>query len=76
MNGVEGISTEFERSFTKDVVRGIVAFANTQGGTVYIGIDDDGTVIGVESPDKVLLQAVNTVRDSIKPDIALLYHVV
>ena len=29
----------------------IVAFANSNGGTVYVGVGDDGTVLGVEDAD-------------------------
>lgn len=47
-----------------------VAFANTDGGTVLIGVDDNGNTIGLEDPDKILLQVVNTIRDTIQPDIA------
>ena len=33
-------------------------FANTEGGTLYIGINDDGSVEGVENPDAVMLQVM------------------
>ena len=33
----------------------IIAFANCDGGKIYIGIEDDGTVIGVEDSDSVAL---------------------
>ena len=52
----------------------LVAFANTKGGTLYIGVEDNGTVVGVNSSDRVTLQINNMVRDSIKPDITMFVH--
>ena len=40
----------------------LVAFANTKGGTLYIGVEDNGTVVGVNSADRVTLQINNMVR--------------
>lgn len=39
---------EFKTSFNDDVIISLVAFANNKGGTVYIGIADDGDVKGVK----------------------------
>jgi len=62
---------ELKEVFVSDIKKEVVAFANTNGGTIYIGVSDDGAIIGVETPDKVLLQAVNVIRDSIKPDVTM-----
>ena len=29
----------------------VIAFANTDGGKIYIGINDDGSVQGIQNPD-------------------------
>jgi len=63
--------TEFKREFVSDINKAVVAFANTNGGTLYIGIDDDGSVIGVANIDSEMLKVSNSVRDTIKPDITL-----
>jgi ATP-dependent DNA helicase RecG len=55
--------------FTDEIKRTAVAFANTSGGKIYIGIDDDGTVVGLDAPDLTARQAGDSVRNSIKPDI-------
>lgn len=65
----EGTAVEYKEKFTPEVKKTIVAFANTSGGKLYIGVNDDGVPVGVDSPDDVLLQLTNTIRDSIKPDI-------
>lgn len=67
----EGFMVEFKREYTDDIKKEVVAFANSQGGTIYVGIEDDGAIAGVEQPDSVLLQIVNSVRNSIKPDVTM-----
>ncbi len=44
----EGESVEFKSTFSKSVIETLVAFANTKGGDIYVGINDDGTILGVE----------------------------
>ena len=62
---------ELKSEVVSDICKEIIAFANTKGGTLYIGVKDDGTVIGIADADKVILQINNMVRDSIKPDITM-----
>lgn len=62
---------ELKSMVVSDICKEIIAFANTKGGTLYIGVTDDGTPIGVEDPDQVILQLNNKVRDSIKPDVTM-----
>ena len=38
---------ELKRELTKDIKKEIIAFANSKGGTIYIGIDDTGKVVGL-----------------------------
>ena len=38
----ESQTLEFKTTFNRDVIETLVAFANTQGGTVLIGVADDG----------------------------------
>ena len=37
----------------------IVAFANSEGGTLYLGVDDDGSVVGVDDADAAFQTLVN-----------------
>lgn len=41
----------------------MIAFANCEGGKLYIGVQDDGTVIGLDNPDETALQVSNMIRD-------------
>lgn len=57
-----------------DIKKEIIAFANCDGGTVYVGVADDGKVLGVENADECALQISNTVRDAVKPDVTMFIH--
>ena len=67
----ENLTTEFKREYTDEIKKTIVAFANTAGGTLYIGINDDKSIAGADNPDDTLLQVSNVVRSAIKPDLTL-----
>jgi len=47
----EGFEVEFKRkvSSPEKIARALIAFANTRGGHILFGVDDDGSVVGVES---------------------------
>ena len=62
---------ELKLEVVDDICKEVIAFANTKGGTIYIGVQNDGEVIGVENADKVTLRINNMIRDSIKPDVTM-----
>jgi predicted HTH transcriptional regulator len=47
----EGFEVEFKRkvSTPAKIARALIAFANTKGGHILFGVDDDGSIVGVES---------------------------
>lgn len=57
-----------------DIKKEIIAFANCDGGTVYVGVADDGKVLGVENADECALQISDMVRDAVKPDVTMFIH--
>lgn len=65
---------ELKSEVVGDICKEVIAFANTKGGTLYIGVQNDGQIVGVENADKVTLQINNMVRDSIKPDVTMFVH--
>ena len=67
----ESGTVELKRKYVDDIKKTVIAFANGDGGTVYIGVEDDGAVTGVEDPDGTMLQAANALRDAIRPDVTL-----
>lgn len=68
---VESMTTELKREYTDDIKYAVVAFANTDGGKIYVGINDDGSVYGVGSTDATVLRITNMIRDSIRPDVTM-----
>ena len=43
----ESETVELKEIVVDDIKKEIIAFANCEGGKLYIGVQDDGTVIGV-----------------------------
>lgn len=65
----ESETIEFKAIVVEDIKNEMVAFANSQGGTLFVGVLDDGEWIGVDDVDAAMLQISNMVRDAIKPDV-------
>ena len=70
----ESETVELKAIVVEDIKKEIIAFANSDGGTLYIGVADNGEVVGLDNPDSVALQISNMVRDSIKPDVTMFIH--
>lgn len=70
----ESETIELKEVVVDDIKKEIIAFANCDGGKLYIGVQDDGTIIGLDNADSVSLQISNMVRDAIKPDITMFLH--
>lgn len=53
----EGQHLEFKHkiSHPEKVVREMIAFANSEGGTILVGVDDNGELVGLKYPDEELL---------------------
>lgn len=65
----EDIVTEFKREFVNDFNKEIIAFANTDGGKIYIGIEDNGNVCGITDVDGVMQSCVSHIKNTISPDV-------
>ena len=74
MSYQESETVELKSVVVDDIKKEIIAFANSDGGKLYIGVRDDGEVAGLDDPDGTALQVSNMVRDSIKPDITMFLH--
>lgn len=68
---MESKTVEYKREYADDIKYAVVAFANTDGGKIYIGVDDDGNACGVTEPDTVMLRVTNMIRDVIRPDVTM-----
>ena len=51
----ESETIELKEVVVDEIKKEIIAFANCDGGKLYIGVQDDGTVVGVDDPDGVSL---------------------
>lgn len=60
---------EFKRAFSDEVIISLVAFANTKGGTVYIGVDDNGIMKGIDLNKETVAQWINEVKNKTAPTI-------
>lgn len=65
----EGRTHEYKRDLSslRSVLKTLVAFANTAGGTLVVGRDDGGTVTGLSDPDDDAERLANAVADGIAP---------
>lgn len=64
---------EFKEKIENDkIIKELTAFANSDGGYVFIGIRDDGTIIGVnDSPNKVRDDLQNSINNNLDPPIGI-----
>ncbi|TLY32291.1 MAG: ATP-binding protein [Ignavibacteria bacterium] len=67
----EGFTIEFKRriSSPEKIARTIISFANTKGGTILFGVDDDGSIAGVESEKSEIELIELAGRDCCDPPI-------
>ncbi len=71
MKFLESFNVELKEILTSELKKEVVAFANTCDGTIYIGISDNGEIIGVENSDDIMERAGASIRNSIKPDLSM-----
>ena len=67
----ENEKIEFKSNILGDIYKEVIAFANTDGGTVYIGINDDGEIAPPHDVDDVYTRVTNGIRDAIAPDVTI-----
>ena len=67
MQKFESETVEFKEKLNETLPKEIVAFLNTDGGSIYIGIKDDGSPIGVSKVDENLKKISDIITDSIEP---------
>jgi ATP-dependent DNA helicase RecG len=64
----ENSGTEFKRDDIRPehLAKAMVAFLNLQGGRFLLGVEDDGTISGLQRPD-VQEWVLNVFRDKVTP---------
>lgn len=62
---------EYKSQMIEDLYREVIAFANSDGGVIYIGIDNQGNLTGIDNVDETYTRITNGIRDAIAPDITM-----
>jgi len=73
---IETKTIEFKREYNEKVNKTLLAFLNTEGGELYLGMSDDHSVYGLEGDiDLLCRKIVSSFRDSVSPAPTAFYDV-
>ena len=64
----ESEDLELKKIWSARALKSVSAFANGSGGTIIVGVDDDGTLVGVDDPDNVCTSITSSISDNIRPN--------
>ena len=74
---IESNRVEFKRELNDSLEKEVVGFLNySEGGEIYIGIADDGTVIGIENADDLQKRIVDRIKNNVFPSTMGLFDVI
>ncbi len=65
---VESENLELKERYTDSIAREIVSFLNTSGGTIIIGVKDNGEIIGADKIDETLRKVSDIITNGIEPN--------
>ena len=65
----EDIQNEFKTSFNEEAIEALVAFANTKGGSVYIGVTNTKRIVGVSLGHETIVEWINEIKTKTVPAI-------
>jgi len=65
----ESETVEFKSMFGKEVIESIVAFSNSKGGKVIIGVNDNKNIIGVTVSDESIQKWINEIKQNTNPQV-------
>ena len=65
----ESDTVEFKTNFNRGVIESMVAFANTIGGALYVGVKDNGTIVGVDISKESIQNWVNEMKNKTSPTV-------
>jgi predicted HTH transcriptional regulator len=74
----ENFKIEFKRQFSsiEKIAKELIAFANTKGGMILFGVDDDGTIYGVESEKSEIDLIHEAARNYCEPPVDPIVQVI
>lgn len=59
------------KDICKDIAEALVAFANADGGELLVGVEDDGTISGIQHAETDIKQMLEAVKTHVHPEINL-----
>ncbi len=65
----ENAATEFKENFDQEVIETAVAFANTNGGIIFIGVSDRGDISGITVGKETLRDVSNRIAQATEPRV-------
>lgn len=65
----ESYTTELKEVINSDFKKEVIAFANADGGEIYVGVTNQGKIIGVKDVELDMERISSMIRDGIKPDL-------
>lgn len=70
----ESQNTEYKESWRDEYLKWVCGFANAAGGRIYIGVRDDGKVVGVHNSKRFIEEIPSKIKDTmgILADVNLL----
>lgn len=71
----ESQTTEFKQLWKDEYIKTISAFTNSDGGKLFVGVDDDGNIVGIDNTKKLLEDIPNKVRDILGVMVNVNLHV-
>lgn len=74
---IEDVRNEFKVKLTDKFEEEVISFLNTNGGNIYIGINDKGDIVGINGKIDLLQRTIkDRIKDNIMPSTLWLYDVV
>ena len=74
---IEDVRNEFKVKLTDKFEEEVISFLNTNGGNIYIGINDKGDIVGINGKIDLLQRTIkDIIKDNIMPSTLGLYDVV
>lgn len=64
MKEKEHQSVEWKQAWRDEYLKWICGYANAYGGTIYIGTDDNGNVVGIDNARELLERIPNKITDT------------
>ena len=61
----ESQNVEYKESWRDEYLKWLCGFANAQGGTMYIGVNDSGNIVGVKNIKKLMEDIPNKIQSGL-----------